>query len=260
LVKFKILGPLRVVHDQGQLFISARKIEILLAVLLVRSEQVVTAHQLFPEIWGDDPPRRATAALYVYVSQLRKLLGQLGPSDSTIVTRSPGYVLRKGSAELDLDGFEQRVELGRASAAAERHAEAATYFESALDLWDGSALGDLRDGPILSGFATWLEEARLECTEMMIDSSLVAGRHRQLVGRLYDLTARYPLREAFYRQLMLALYRSERKADALDIYQSARRSLNTELGLEPGRPLQDLQRAVLVGDDQLELPSYRLTG
>src|SRR6185503_18952705 len=120
-------------------------------------------------------------------------------------------------------------------------------------LWRGPALGDLRAGPIVEGFVTWLAEARLECLEMLADSHLELGRHRELVGRLYSLTAEHPLREAFYRQLMLALYRSERQADALKVYQMARKTLNEELGLEPCRSVQDLQRAILTADDQLDL-------
>jgi SARP family transcriptional regulator, regulator of embCAB operon len=258
-VRYKILGPLRLTGAEGPLHVSARKIEILLTVLLIRSERVVTVSELFAEIWVDELPRQATAALYVYVSQLRKLLSRLPGSDSEIVTRSPGYVLRLGSDEIDLHLFQRHVTQGRAYAAANRHPEAAASFESALELWDGPALGDLREGPIINGFATLLDEARSECTEAMIESNLAIGQHRQLVGRLFDLTARYPLREAFYRQLMIALYRSERQADALKIYHSARASLNVELGLEPGRALQDLQRAMLAGDGQLDHYTYRLT-
>jgi DNA-binding SARP family transcriptional activator len=259
LVRYKILGPLRLVHDDGQLYISARKIEILLAALLIRSEKVVTVHELFTEIWGQQLPRRSTAALYVYVSQLRKLLSRLGGSHSAIVTKSPGYLLHLNGDELDLHVFQRRVQQARAYAAAERHGDAVAAFEGALDLWEGPALGDLRDGPVISGFATWLEEARLECTEAMIESYLASGRHRQVVGRLYDLTAAQPLREAFYRQLMIALYRSERQADALKVYHTARSWLNDELGLEPGRALRNLQRAMLSGDSDLDVQPYPMT-
>jgi DNA-binding SARP family transcriptional activator len=115
-------------------------------------------------------------------------------------------------------------------------------------------LGDLRNGPIVDGFVTWMMESRMECLEMLADAHLRVGRHRELVGRLYSLTAENPLREAFYRQLMLALYRSERQADALKVYQSARATLNDELGLEPCKALRDLHQAILAEDyDQLDL-------
>ncbi len=105
----------------------------------------------------------------------------------------------------------------------------------------------------MDGFVTWMSDARMECLEMLNDAQLELGRHRELVGRLYSLITEHPLREAFYRQLMLALYRSECQAEALKVFQVARRTLNEELGLEPCRALQDLQRAILTADDQLEL-------
>jgi DNA-binding SARP family transcriptional activator len=119
-------------------------------------------------------------------------------------------------------------------------------------MWRGPVLGDLSHGPIVESFVTWLSETRLECTEMLIDAQLELGRHRKIVGRLYSLTAEHPLRESFSRQLMLALYRSERQADALDVYRSVRRTIHDELGLEPCRALQELQQSILTADYELE--------
>lgn len=252
-VRYEILGPLRVVDESGSSFISARKIEILLAVLLIRSGQVVTADQLMAELWGTQFPRRATAALHVYISQLRKFLCRPGRPGSPIITRPAGYLLQMGSDELDVDLFRQLVATGRASARKGHHAEASDFLERALALWRGPVLDDPCAGPIIEGYATWLTEMRIECVEMLVDSQLEMGWHREIVGRLYSLIAEYPLREAFYRQLMLALYRSERQADALNVYQSARKMLNDELGLEPCRVLRDLQQAILMADDQLDL-------
>jgi SARP family transcriptional regulator, regulator of embCAB operon len=252
-MRYEILGPLRVVDEDGSAFISARKIEILLAVLLIRADQVVTADQLMVEIWGDRLPRRATACLQVYISQLRKFLSRPSRPGSPIVTRPPGYLLRVGSDEFDLSSFLGLVTAGRTNARASRHQEASDCFERALALWRGPVLDDLRIGPIVEGFVTWLDEMRMGCTEMLVDSQLELGRHRELVGGLYALSVEHPLRETFYRQLMLALYRSERKADALNVYQTARKMLNDELGLEPCRMLQDLQRAILIADDQLDV-------
>jgi DNA-binding SARP family transcriptional activator len=254
-VRYEILGPLRVSDGNDSASISARKIEILLAVLLIRSDQVVATSQLITEVWGESAPRRATAALHVYISQLRKFLRRPSRRGSPIVTRPPGYLLRLGPDELDLHLFNQLVHQGRARAMAQRHMEASACLEAALSLWRGPALDDLRDGPIINGFATWLEEERLECIEMLVDSDLALGRHRQLVGRLYALIAEHPLREALYRQLMLALYRSERRADALKVYQTARETLKDELGLEPSRALRRLQQAILTADDQLDIPA-----
>jgi SARP family transcriptional regulator, regulator of embCAB operon len=252
-VRYEILGPLRVVGRNGVSFISARKIEALLATLLIQPDHLVTADQLIAEIWGDRPPRRATAGLHVYISELRKFLSRNDDADSRIVTRPPGYVLNVGSDEIDLRTYLDLVAQGRTHVREQRKEEAVDCFERALGLWRGPVLGDLASGPMTQAFATWLAETRLECIEMLVDVQLQLGRHRELGGRLFSLTAEFPLRETFYRQLMLALYRSERKAEALNVYKSARRTLHGELGLEPCRALQELHRAILVADDQLLL-------
>lgn len=253
-MRYEILGPLRVVDDNGSSSISARKIEILLAVLLIRADRVVTTDELIAEIWGEQVPRRATACLQVYISQLRKFLSRPGRPGSPIVTRLPGYLLRMGSDESDLHSFQHLASTGRTFLRQGRHAEASECFKRALGLWRGSALSDFSGGPIIVGYATWLAESRVECIEMLTDSQLELGLHRELVGRLYSLTAEYPLREAFYRRLMLALYRSECQADALEVYQLARKTLDDELGLEPCLALRDLQRAILRADAHLDLP------
>lgn len=252
-MRYEILGPLRVVDEGGSSFISARKMEILLAVLLIRSDQVVATDQLMAEIWGDQIPRRAAAGLHVYISQLRKFLCRPYRPGSPIVTRPPGYLLRLGSDEFDLTVFRRLVATGRTMVREGRHEEASVCFERALALWRGPTLDDLRIGPIVEGFMAWLAEIRMECVGMLVDSQLELGRHREIVGNLFSLTAEYPLREGFYRQLMLALYRSDRQADALKVYQAARKTLSEELGLEPCRVLRDLQRAILVADTQLDL-------
>lgn len=252
-MRYEVLGQLQVRDDERASFISAPKIETLLAVLLVRSGQVVTHDQLIAEIWGDGPPRRVMAGLHVYVSQLRKFLTSAGQPKCPIVTSPAGYQLRLGQDELDCEIFLRLVQTGRENAAQQRDEQARYCFERGLTLWRGPALADLSYGPILEGFATCLLEARLECTELLIDCQLRLGRHREVVGQLYTLIAEHPLREAFRRQLMLALYRSERTADALNAYQAARRALHDELGLEPCRSLQNLQRAILTADDQLDL-------
>ncbi|TYB45388.1 AfsR/SARP family transcriptional regulator [Actinomadura chibensis] len=251
-MRYELLGPMRLVDGTGTSAISARKVETVLAVLLIRSDQVVSFDRLMAEIWGDGLPRRATAGLHVYVSQLRKFLRRPGRTDSPVATRVSGYILHKGVDEIDFHVFLQLMNQGRAHLRECRHAEAIACFDDALNLWRGPVLGGLRSGPIVDGFVTWLTESRLECMELMIDAQLQLGRHRELVGRLYSLVAENPLRETFYRQLMLALYRSERQADALKVYQTARYTLSQELGLEPCRALQDLQRAILAGDRGLD--------
>ncbi|HET8659298.1 MAG TPA: AfsR/SARP family transcriptional regulator [Micromonosporaceae bacterium] len=259
-MRYEILGKIRVVDGATVSTVSARKIEILLAVLLIRSGQVVGTTQLMTEIWGEHPPRRATAGLHVYVSQLRKFLSRPGSAGSPIVTTPPGYLLQLGSDELDVQVFQHLVDQGRSEQRAGCIEEACASFGAALNLWRGPALGDLRDGPLVNGFAGWAEQARLECTEKLVDGGLMLGRHRELASYLYTLTIEYPLREVFYQQLMLALYRSGCLADALKVYQSARAVLMDELGLEPCRSLRDLQRAILLGDPALELAAAQLQG
>ncbi|MFH8386143.1 BTAD domain-containing putative transcriptional regulator [Kitasatospora sp. NPDC018058] len=250
-MKYQLLGPLRVVDGTGPSYISAQKVETLLAALLVRSDHVVTADQLMNEIWGDRLPRRATAGLHVYISDLRKFLGRLGHPDSPIVTRSSGYMLRLRSDEVDHRSFLDLTDLGRRYLREQRYEEACEAFDRGLALWRGPVLGGIGDGPILRSFATWLTEARLDCIEMHTDAKLQLGYHRELVGQLFALVEESPLRETFYRQLMLALYRADRRGDALKVYQTARSTLIDELGLEPCTSLQDVHRAILAADDRV---------
>lgn len=253
-MKYEILGPLRVIDETNVSFISARKIETILAALLIRSDQVVTFDQLKAEIWGECLPLRATAALHVYISQLRKFLHRPG-RDSPIVTLAPGYLLRQGTDEIDFLQYQNLINQGRAFVREGRHGDACASFEEALGLWRGRVVDDMHSGPIVDSFITWLTESRLECSQMLIESQLRLGHHREIVGYLYSLTAENPFHEVFYRQLMLALYRSERRADALRVYQTARKTLKDELGLEPCRSLRELQGAILASDDRIEICS-----
>jgi DNA-binding SARP family transcriptional activator len=252
-MRYEILGSLRVVRDGDFYTLSARKKEVLLATLLIRPGQIFSTDQLIDELWGDRPPCRATAALHVYISQLRNFLGTHGRTKSPIVTRSPGYLLDLGSDELDLHVFQRLVREGRSFARAEQHEDAVARFEAALALWHGPALSSVNEGRIIGGFVTWLEELRLECVEMMVASGLALGRDHELIGFLYSLVSEHPLREAFYESLMTALHRTGRRADALRVYQLARDVLRRDLGLEPCRRLRDLHQAVLSDDEGLVL-------
>ncbi|MEU6122084.1 AfsR/SARP family transcriptional regulator [Streptomyces sp. NPDC047123] len=264
-MRYEMLGPLRIRDGNKYSTINAQKVEIVLTVLLIRADQLVSLEQLMREIWGEDLPKRATAGLHVYISQLRKFLKTPGAPGNPVETRAPGYVLHKGDDRIDAQVFPELVDVGRSLLREQRYDEAASCFGQALSLWRGPILGQggngtEANGPIIDGFSTWLTEIRLECQEMLVECQLHLGRHREAVGMLYALTAENPMCEAFYRQLMLALYRSERQADALKVYQSVRKTLNEELGLEPGRPLQDLQRAILSGDMHLMSPTLALSG
>lgn len=250
-MRYEILGPIRVTSASGSWSLGARKVEIVLAALLIRADRVVAANELMTELWGEQLPRRAAAGVHVYISDLRKFLGGPAKPDCPVITRAPGYLLAMGSDELDCHLFLRLVNKGRGYARELRDSEASACFEEGLALWRGPVISDLGHGPIISGFMTWLAEERLECMEMLMDSKLRLGCHRELVGQLYSLVAECPLHEAFYRQLMLALYRSDRQADALAVYRSARRVLRDELGLEPCHALQHVQRAILGGHELL---------
>ncbi|MEO6083047.1 MAG: AfsR/SARP family transcriptional regulator, partial [Umezawaea sp.] len=205
----------------------ARKIETLLAVLLARHNQVATTEHLINELWGENPPARASAALYVYVSQLRKLLRGTGDDadDSPVVTSPRGYSLHVGIDELDADRFTHLYQQGRTLYWDRSYKEAATVLRAAANLWRGEAFGGFTDSPDVQAYAALLEESRLECLELLMETELLIGRHREVVGQLSALAKEHRLRETFYEYLMTALLRSNRRAEALETFASARHHL-----------------------------------
>jgi SARP family transcriptional regulator, regulator of embCAB operon len=252
-VRYEILSPLRVVDETGVRSITAPKVELLLAVLLSRADRLVATDTILAELWPEQVPRRAVAGLHVYISQLRKFLHRPSRTSSPIVTRKFGYLLELGGDELDVDIFLWLVRSGREHVKAGRAGQAAECLQQALDLWRGPLLGDLECGSQLGAYAAWLVQERLDCVELLTDVRLALGAHREVISQLYVLMAEHPLRESFYRQLMLALYRSERQAEALAVYQRAWHALDRELGIAPCRSLQQLQQDILAADDRLEL-------
>ncbi len=244
-VRYELLGPLRVVDNENSASLSAKKIEVVLVTLLIKAGQVVSTDQLIAEIWLDDPPRRAIAALYVYISQLRKFLARPDQRASPILTKPPGYLLRLGTDETDLQIFERLLNESRNHIRERQLDQALATLQRANALWRGPALSGVPHGPIIDGLAMWLEHAHLESVEMEVATRLELGQHSTIIADLYTLTTHHPLREIFHQQLMLALYRSGRRAEALQAYHSARRILNDELGLEPCRELKKLQQTVL---------------
>jgi SARP family transcriptional regulator, regulator of embCAB operon len=245
-LRYEVLGPLRVVGPSGPRYLSARKQELLLAALLARSGQVVTMEQLSTELWSGRAPCRATSSLHVYVSQVRKFLNQPRQTANPIVTLTPGYLIDIGSDQFDALQFRQGFEKGLTQALIGEHDKAASSFEGALGLWRGPVLDDMRDGPIVNEFAAAQEELRVECSEMLVEAYLRLGRYRDMIRHLRRLIAENPLREAFYQYLMLALYRTDRRAEALEIYHVARRRLRDDLGLDPCRSLRELQYIIQV--------------
>jgi DNA-binding SARP family transcriptional activator len=241
-MEFRVLGPLEVVEDGRELSLGGTKQRALLANLLLRANQVVSSERLIDELWGESPPATAAKAIQVYVSNLRKQLGE------RLLTRSPGYVLQVDPDEFDLARFEELLDKARKAAP---HA-AAESLRSALALWRGPALADLAYESFAQTDIARLEELRLAAWEERVEADLAVGRHAELVPELESLVARHPLRERLRSQLMLALYRSGRQAEALKVYQDARQTLTEELGLEPSPALQRLERAILAQDPALE--------
>jgi SARP family transcriptional regulator, regulator of embCAB operon len=250
-MRYGLLGPLRLTHNGVESAISARKIEVLLATLLIRMGRVVSMDELMGEIWPNRPPRRATAALHVYVSTLRKLLAEHGQQDPTIVTSPPGYLFELGSSEVDFRIFLDLLGQGRTALREHRDEDADEMLERALSLWRGPVLGGHEYGPMMSEFVRSLAEQRTECLELHVESKHRLGEHRQTIGLLYSLIGENPFHETFHRQLMLALYHSERKADALNVYRTAYRMFLDELGLPPCDALRNLHSAILTEDGDL---------
>ena len=232
---FRILGPLEVLDAGRTVDIGAAKERALLAALLLNRNRVVSSDRLIDALWGERAPGTAQKALQVYISHLRKALGR-----DRILTRAPGYELRVEAGELDLERFELLV--------------ANQEFAEALRLKRGTPLAEFAYEPFAQSEIARLEELALACLEQRLDVELAEGHHAALVAELEALVAEHPLRERLRAQLMLALYRSGRQAEALDAYQAGRTLLSDELGLEPGADLKELQRAILEQDPRLASP------
>jgi DNA-binding SARP family transcriptional activator/tRNA A-37 threonylcarbamoyl transferase component Bud32 len=252
---FRILGPLEVAGDEGQLELGGPKPRALLAVLLLNAGEVVPADRLIDELWGETPPKSAGHLLHVYVSNLRKALATVaaGAGGQLIVSQPPGYVLELDPDEIDARRFERLVTEGRRHLVADEPERAAGALTEALGLWRGPALADFTYEPFAQAEIARLEELRLVAREERIEAELLLGRHAAVVPELERLAGENPFRERVRGQLMLALYRCGRQADALEVFRQARQTLVEELGIEPGPSLQRLQQAILRHDATLEL-------
>jgi predicted ATPase/DNA-binding SARP family transcriptional activator len=245
-MEFRVLGPLQVSDVE---LASGRQVA-LLSCLLMAGEQTSSRDRLIDALWGEQPPASATNSLQVHVHALRRRLGA-----DRIATEASGYRLRLEPGELDLERFEQLVARGRAEAPA----AAAETLREALDLWRGPAYEDVRYEAFAQAEVARLDELRLAALEDRIEADLQLGRHRELVSELEALVSEHAGRERLSGQLMLALYRSDRQAAALEVFARAREALRDELGLEPGPALQELQAAILRQDAGLvvEAPELR---
>ncbi len=243
-MEFRILGPLTAVDDGRAVELPRRKHRALLAALLLRAGETVSGDRLIEDLWGESPPRTARDALQNYVSLLRKSLGS-----DVLVTREGGYLLDVSPDQVDAARFERLAAEAREIDMPDGRAE---KLREALGLWRGPALADLTYEPFAAVEIARLEELRLAATQDLIDAELELGRHADLVPELETLIQEHPFDERLRGQLMLALYRSGRQAEALEAYQAARRALDEELGLEPGPPLRELEQAILRHDASLQ--------
>jgi YVTN family beta-propeller protein len=254
-VEYCVLGPLTVSHEGVQLPLGSPKQRALLAVLVLRANQVVTVDALIDALWGDRAPASAAHTLQAYVSRMRSALRAAGAPADVLVTQPSGYLLRVAFHELDLDRFETLAAEGRNALETGAPDRAAARLSEALALWKGPPLADLAFEPFARVDIERLEERRLAALEDRNDAELELGRHAALSAELGSLVQRHPLRERMRGQLMLALYRSGRQGDALAAYRDAHDRLVGELGLEPSRQLQRLEQAILRHDPALDLPA-----
>jgi DNA-binding SARP family transcriptional activator len=247
-MEFRVLGALEVREDSDRpIHLGAGKQRAALAILLLHANEVVSTERLIDELWGESPPKAARKASQVYVTHLRKALGS-----ERIRTHAPGYVLELAPDELDLHRFERLVQKGRELRASGDPAGAAAALREALGLWKGRPLADFTFEPFAQTEIPRLEELRLEALEERVDAELALGRGSELVAELEALVAEHPYRERLRGQLMLALYRAGRQADALAAYQETRKLLVEKLGVEPSPALQRLEGAILRQEPALE--------
>ena len=242
---FRILGPVEVSDETGPLLLGGQKQRAVLALLLLEPGRVVSIDRLIDALWGENPPRTATTSLQNFISQLRKTLGP-----EILETKPPGYRLRIRPGELDLDRFRVLTESARPVAPVER----AEKLRHALALWRGPPLADFAFEAFAQPHIAHLEELRLGTLEERVQADLEGGSHAELIPELETLVEEYPQRERLRGQFMLALYRSGRQAEALQTYQAGRRLLVEELGIEPGRELQQLHGAILRQEAGLQAP------
>jgi SARP family transcriptional regulator, regulator of embCAB operon len=256
--EIRVLGSLQFTHAESSAVPTAPKPRAILALALLHVDQTVLVRDLIQELWGDRPPSSVLTTLQTYILTLRKLLARAfvipaaQVAETILLTRPGGYLLCDTSDLFDLHEYERLAALGRRSLAAGDKASAADLLFRAQETWRGPALADVRAGRILQPEIQELEESRLTTMEQGIEVRLSLGRHRELLSELRGLVARHRLHENLNGLLMLALYRSGRRQEALGVFQQLRQTLKQELGLDPGRRLQLLQQAILREDLSLE--------
>jgi DNA-binding SARP family transcriptional activator/ABC-type branched-subunit amino acid transport system substrate-binding protein/streptogramin lyase len=260
-MEFRILGPIEVSDEGRRVEIGGHKQRALLASLLLHANEVVSLDRLIDELWGETPPPTAAKTLQTQISRLRRSLnGDEDPAAhmrGPLQTRGHGYVLTVEPGQVDADRFQGMLEEARRTRAEGKPEEAAEELRRALALWRGPALADFAYESFAQTEIARLDELQLTALEERIEADLALGRHAELIGELEALVTRHPLRERLRGQLMLALYRSDRQAEALHVYQEFRLALAEEVGLEPSQGLQRLERQILEQDPELAAPAWR---
>jgi DNA-binding SARP family transcriptional activator len=252
-VELAVLGPLELRLGGTAVPIVGPKQRVVLAVLAANANRAVSTGSLVEALWGEEAPARAEHTLQQHVSAIRKQIAEVGAVDASttiLVTQRPGYVLRVD--RVDVEDWDAASSEGFRALGEARWAGAVTAFDAALALWRGEPFEDVHDGGWVRAAAVRLGEQRLGVHEARIEALLAAGRASDVVPELEQLVARHPMRERLWGQLMLALYRCGRQADALAAYRSAREILVEALGLEPGAELQDLEAAILQQSPRLD--------
>jgi YVTN family beta-propeller protein len=252
-MQFRLLGPIQVENDGRPLVLGSAKQRALLAILLLHANEVVSRDRLIDDLWGERPPASAMHSLDVFISRLRKTLHANG-GEQPLMTRAGGYLLQLEPEQLDLTRFERLRDEGSRALAVGKYERASECLTEALALWRGPALADLAYESFARSEIERLEEQRLGAVEERIEAELALRRHASLVAELESLSNEHPQRERLHGQLMLALYRSGRQAEALATYQDLRGHLRDDLGIDPSPALQRLEQAILRQDPALELP------
>src|SRR5919106_1988355 len=254
-MEFRILGPLEVVGGSRRLELGGPKQRAVLAALVLESNRVVPLYRLLDQLWGEEPPPRATATLQAYVSNLRRILEPerrpRAPA-SVLVTQAPGYLLRVDPGRVDFLVFKALATKGRQLLTEGKPLAARDAFTESLALWRGPALADFLDEGFSRLTATRLEDERLDALEGRIDAELELGHHTAIIPELEHLVTEHPYRERFWYQLLLSLYRAGRQADALNEFQRVRALFSEDLGIDPSASLRTLEGEILQQSSSLD--------
>ena len=256
-MEFCVLGALGISANGAGIDLGGVTRRAVLGYLLLHANQVVPASRIRDALWHEDPPPSARKIVQNAVSAIRKALAHDTGQSAKLLTQVPGYRLLVDPDAVDLHRFRKLTRIGRVELDAGAVARGRLHLREAIGMWSGNALADLVENGILWSELTAIEDERLNAYEDCLDAELACGRHSEITPELELLTTRAPLREGFYRQYMLALYRSGRQADALNVYHRSRAALVDNLGIEQGRELQRLHHLILAQDSSLQAQAFR---